>query len=101
MTRCGRCGRERVVEITIDDSQDVCGHTFTAALPARRCEACLQITIQGTDMKLFELRIACELARAGLRSAGVEGAIVGKALYAGAFTLQEAHNEMSAVTGAA
>ncbi|HUJ28694.1 MAG TPA: hypothetical protein VLW85_21885 [Myxococcales bacterium] len=69
MTRCGRCGRERVVEITIDDSQDVCGHTFTAALPARRCEACQQVIIQGTDMKLFELRIACELARAGLRTA--------------------------------
>jgi len=38
---------------------------------------------------------------AGLQSAGVEGAIVGKALYAGAFTLQEALNEMSAATGAA
>jgi phosphoribosylformimino-5-aminoimidazole carboxamide ribotide isomerase/phosphoribosylanthranilate isomerase len=29
-------------------------------------------------------------ALASLRSSGVEGAIVGKALYAGAFTLQEA-----------
>lgn len=69
MTRCGRCGRERVVEITLDDSLEVCGHTFTAALPARRCESCQQVVIQGTDMKLFELRIACELARAGVRSA--------------------------------
>ena len=40
-------------------------------------------------------------AIAGLRAAGVEGAIVGKALYSGAFTLQEALNEMSAATGAA
>ena len=40
-------------------------------------------------------------AIAGLRPVGVEGAIVGKALYAGAFTLQEALNEMSAATGAA
>jgi phosphoribosyl isomerase A len=37
-------------------------------------------------------------AIAGLRSLGVEGAIVGKALYAGAFTLQQA---LDAVAGAA
>ncbi len=37
-------------------------------------------------------------AIAGLRPAGVEGAIVGKALYAGAFTLEQA---LDAVTGAA
>ena len=35
-------------------------------------------------------------AIAGLTPLGVEGAIVGKALYAGAFTLQEA---LAAVTG--
>ena len=39
-------------------------------------------------------------AIAGLRPAGIEGAIVGKALYAGAFTLQEALNAMSAAAGA-
>ena len=37
-------------------------------------------------------------AIAGLRPAGVEGAIVGKALYAGAFTLQQALNAVAAVT---
>jgi 1-(5-phosphoribosyl)-5-[(5-phosphoribosylamino)methylideneamino] imidazole-4-carboxamide isomerase/N-(5'phosphoribosyl)anthranilate isomerase len=37
-------------------------------------------------------------AIAGLRPAGVEGAIVGKALYAGAFTLQQALNAMHAAT---
>jgi phosphoribosyl isomerase A len=40
-------------------------------------------------------------AIAGLRPIGVEGAIVGKALYAGAFTLEEALNVTSAATGAA
>ena len=34
-------------------------------------------------------------AIAGLRPAGVEGAIIGKALYAGAFTLQQALNAMA------
>ena len=40
-------------------------------------------------------------AIAALRTAGVEGVIVGKALYAQAFTLQEALNATSAATGAA
>jgi phosphoribosyl isomerase A len=38
-------------------------------------------------------------AIAGLRPIGVEGAIVGKALYAGAFTLEEALNVTNAATG--
>ena len=69
MTTCSRCERERVVAITMDDSIEVSGHTFTAHLPAMRCEACGQVVIQGKDMRLFELRIAVELARAGTRSA--------------------------------
>jgi phosphoribosyl isomerase A len=40
-------------------------------------------------------------AIAGLRPIGVEGAIIGKALYAGAFTLEEALNVTAAATGAA
>jgi phosphoribosyl isomerase A len=40
-------------------------------------------------------------AIAGLRAIGVEGAIVGKALYAGAFTLKEALNVTAAASGAA
>lgn len=69
MKTCTRCDKERVVPITLDDSMDVCGHTFTANLPAEKCQACGQICIQGHDMKLFELRIACELAKAGTRTA--------------------------------
>ncbi len=68
MESCGRCGREKVVSVTLDDSMEVCGHTFTAQLPATRCDACGQVVIQGHDMKLFELRVAIELAKAGLRN---------------------------------
>jgi DNA-binding transcriptional regulator YiaG len=68
MKTCTRCDKQRVVSITLDDSMEVCGHTFTANLPAEKCEACGQIAIQGHDMRLFELRIAIELAKAGLRS---------------------------------
>lgn len=69
MKTCNRCRRERIVSISLDDSIEVSGHTFTAQLPATRCEACGQVVIQGQDMKLFELRIAVELAKAGTRSA--------------------------------
>jgi DNA-binding transcriptional regulator YiaG len=48
---------------------DVCGHTFEATLPATRCLSCGEVIIQGHDMRLFELRIAIELAKAGLRTA--------------------------------
>jgi DNA-binding transcriptional regulator YiaG len=67
MKACGRCERQRVVSITLDDNIDACGHTFTAQLPAEKCQACGQILIQGHDLKLFELRVAVELAKAGIR----------------------------------
>ena len=39
MKSCGRCGRDRVASISVDDSMEVCGHIFTAQLPATRCES--------------------------------------------------------------
>jgi DNA-binding transcriptional regulator YiaG len=70
MTRtCSRCDREKVVSIQLDDTMDVCGHTFTAQLPAEKCEVCGQVVIQGQDVRLFELRVAVEIAKAGLRTA--------------------------------
>lgn len=65
---CQRCSREKLEKITLDDNMDVCGHTFTAQLPATRCGACGEVVIQGTDVKLFELRVAIELAKNGLRT---------------------------------
>jgi DNA-binding transcriptional regulator YiaG len=66
---CSRCDREKVVSIQLDDTMDVCGHTFMAQLPAEKCEACGQVVIQGQDVRLFELRVAVEIAKAGLRTA--------------------------------
>jgi DNA-binding transcriptional regulator YiaG len=65
---CERCRRNAVVEILLDDSSDVCGHTFTAQLPATRCLACQQVVIQAEHVKGFERRIAVELAKAGVRT---------------------------------
>jgi DNA-binding transcriptional regulator YiaG len=69
MQACLRCQREKVVPVTMDDSMEVCGHTFTATLPATRCGHCGEVIIQGHDLKLFELRVAIELAKNGLRTA--------------------------------
>ena len=66
---CSRCDREKIVAIQLDDTLEVCGHTFTAQLPAEKCEACGQVVIQGHDVRLFELRVAVEIAKAGLRTA--------------------------------
>jgi phosphoribosylanthranilate isomerase len=52
------------------------------------------VVASGGVSSLADLR-----ALAGLTSTGVEGAIVGKALYAGAFTLEEALAAVSAPTG--
>lgn len=67
MKACSRCERETVVAITLDDDIEACGHTFTAQVPAEKCGACGQIVVHGHDLKLFELRVAVELAKAGLR----------------------------------
>jgi hypothetical protein len=68
MKTCKRCERPKVISISLEDTMDVCGHAFTATLPAEKCQACGEIAIQGHDMKLFELRVAIELAKAGVRN---------------------------------
>jgi DNA-binding transcriptional regulator YiaG len=65
---CSRCDRNRLVAIHLDDTLEVCGHSFTAQLPAEKCEFCGQVVIQGHDVRLFELRVAVEIAKAGLRT---------------------------------
>jgi DNA-binding transcriptional regulator YiaG len=67
MKKCDRCERQRIISITLDDKIDACGHTFIAQVPAEKCEVCGQIVIQGEHLKEFELRVAIELAKAGLR----------------------------------
>ena len=67
MDSCERCKAQKVASVTVEDTIDTCGHTFTAKVPATQCQACGQIVIQGHDLKLFELRVAVELAKAGVR----------------------------------
>jgi DNA-binding transcriptional regulator YiaG len=67
MKTCARCDSDRIVAITMDDDIDACGHTFTAQIPAEKCQSCGQIVVQGDDIKRFERRVAVELAKAGTR----------------------------------
>src|SRR5437016_2302448 len=66
---CERCRRETLSEVVVDDSTEVSGHTFTAQVPATRCSACNRVTVLAEHVKIFERRIAVELAKAGTRSA--------------------------------
>ncbi len=68
MQTCDRCQREKVIDVLIDDSMDVCGHTFTTQVLATRCLACQQVAIQGEHVRWFERRVAAEIAKAGLRT---------------------------------
>jgi DNA-binding transcriptional regulator YiaG len=66
---CERCGRDAILDIQVDDSTKIGGHTFTAELPASRCASCSQVVIHAENVKRFERRIAVELAKAGVRGA--------------------------------
>jgi DNA-binding transcriptional regulator YiaG len=67
MQTCDRCRRARVLDVLVDDTIEVCGHTFASQVPATRCLACQQVVIQAEHVRQFERRVAVELARAGLR----------------------------------
>ena len=56
-----------MIEVLVDDTIEVCGHRFTAQLPAARCLVCQQVVVQAEHMRTFERRVAAELAKAGLR----------------------------------
>ena len=69
MQTCGRCQRTKVIDVLVDDTMDVCGHTFSSQVPATRCLACQQVVIQGEHVRRFERCVAVEIAKAGLREA--------------------------------
>jgi DNA-binding transcriptional regulator YiaG len=68
MQTCDRCQRAKVIDVVIDDTMDVCGHTFATQVPATRCLACQQVVIQGEHVRRFERCVAVEIAKAGLRA---------------------------------
>jgi DNA-binding transcriptional regulator YiaG len=67
MRTCERCHREKVIDVLVEDSIEVCGHRFTTQVPAGRCLICQQVVIQSQHVRRFEQAVAAELAKAGLR----------------------------------
>ena len=67
MRTCDRCQRDKVIDVMIDDTIEVCGHRFTTQLPAGRCVVCQQVVIQSEQVRRFEQAVAAELAKAGVR----------------------------------
>jgi len=68
MQTCDRCQRTKVIDVLVDDTMEVCGHTFASQVPATRCLACQQVVIQGEHVRRFERCVALEIAKAGLRN---------------------------------
>jgi DNA-binding transcriptional regulator YiaG len=67
MRTCDRCHREKVIDVLVEDTIDVCGHRFTTQVPAGRCLICQQVVIQSEHVRRFEQAVAAEIAKAGLR----------------------------------
>jgi DNA-binding transcriptional regulator YiaG len=68
MQTCDRCRRAKVIDVLVDDTMEVGGHTFASQMPATRCLACQQVVLHGKHVRQFERCIAVEIAKAGLRT---------------------------------
>jgi putative zinc finger/helix-turn-helix YgiT family protein len=65
MKRCIECAREHLVETTELEKLIVAGRTFTADVPALRCQGCRKSYLDGPAVEAFELAVARELATQG------------------------------------
>jgi DNA-binding transcriptional regulator YiaG len=70
MRACDRCHREKVIDVLVDDTIEVCGHRFSTQMPAGQCLVCQQVVIQSEHVRRFEQGVAVEIAKAGLRTGG-------------------------------
>ncbi|HWE25540.1 MAG TPA: hypothetical protein VG496_16510 [Myxococcales bacterium] len=59
-----------MIDVLVDDTIEVCGHRFTAQMPAGRCLVCQQVVVQSEHVRRLEQGVAVEIAKAGLRSGG-------------------------------
>lgn len=65
MKRCSECDRERLLQTTEPNTLTVAGRSFSANVPAWRCEACGKTHLDGSSFEDFELAVALELATQG------------------------------------
>jgi DNA-binding transcriptional regulator YiaG len=67
MNRCYQCESDRLVAKLLPDELEVAGVVFTADLPSTVCENCGAATISAEVVGHFELVIAHQLGKLGLR----------------------------------
>jgi putative zinc finger/helix-turn-helix YgiT family protein len=68
MAKCSECGKGRLERVTEEHEVKVGKLTFTATIPALRCDACGETYTEGEDMNAVELEAARRLANAGQAS---------------------------------
>ena len=63
---CSKCGAKALLPSKLSVTRKVAGHAFKDDLDATTCGACGEELIDGKSIEGFDLRIALELARAGI-----------------------------------
>ncbi len=63
---CSHCGAKALSPVKFSATRKVAGHAFKADLDASQCGACAEVLVDGASLEAFDLRVALELARAGL-----------------------------------
>jgi putative zinc finger/helix-turn-helix YgiT family protein len=66
--KCIHCGKADLVQGAVPHAVTVAGVEFDAELPGRRCPVCGYSTVNGPAAVRFELLVAAELVKRGLRS---------------------------------
>lgn len=66
--KCIHCGKADLIRGAVPHAVTVAGVEFVAELPGRRCPACGHSTVSGPAAIRFDLLVAAELVKRGLRS---------------------------------
>lgn len=66
--KCIHCSKADLVQGAVPHAVTVAGVEFAAELPGRRCPTCGYSTVNGPAAVHFELLVAAELVKRGLRS---------------------------------
>jgi DNA-binding transcriptional regulator YiaG len=65
MKRCSRCDGG-LLTVNAEVTREVAGHAFVGSVPARKCNACGEITFEGSILQRFDLHVATRLADSGV-----------------------------------
>jgi len=89
--KCINCGKADLVKGSVPLTITVAGVEFASELPGRRCPACGYSTVDGAAAVRFELLVAEELVKRGLRG-GASFKFMRKALGMKAIEIAKAFN---------